>query len=540
MISTKKMQDDFNEFELPPDPERVMEGLRDTGYNFNTAIADIIDNSIAADATRVDISVDLNPKDEVTVYIADNGTGMDEAGLKNAMRYGSKQREDPSSLGKFGLGLKTGSTAFCRCLSVISRGQGDDTVRKVQWDLDYIAKTNAWNLKMLSASEDEVDILEGTAGAGSGTVVVWEKIDRLLKTYSNTSSARKALKRTVDALEFHISMVYQRFLDPEDEREKNISITLNGAPVQAWDPFCLKEADTEKLAEETVDVEMPDGKVSTFVIRAYMLPRRENFSSAAVRDRARLSNDMQGFYIYRENRLIHSNDWLNMFSREPHFSLLRVEFSFDHTLDEVFNVDIKKSRILLNEEIFTYIRDSIMPAPRRAAEERYRKGTSKDVAKKARDAHEASNKNIEEKAAAVEESKVTVTGKDEVQVENQHGTFTHKITIRSAAKAGQYRVIPVNTLDDGQLWNPCIVDGKHAVELNQSHPYYQKIYYPILEQNVMVTGMDALLWALAEAELSTFNSETKEQYEDMRIHVSRCLKKLIADLPDPEPEDDEE
>ncbi len=271
-----------------------------------------------------------------------------------------------------------------------------------------------------------------------------------------------------------------------------------------------------------------------------MLPRRENFSTAAAKDRARLSNDMQGFYIYRENRLIHSSDWLNMFSREPHFSLLRVEFSFDHTLDEVFNVDIKKSRILLNEEIFTYIRDSIMPAPRRAAEERYRKGTSKDVAKKARDAHEASNKNIEEKAAAVEESKVTVTGKDEVQVENQHGTFTHKITIRSAAKAGQYRVIPVNTLDDGQLWNPCIVDGKHAVELNQSHPYYQKIYYPILEQNVMVTGMDALLWALAEAELSTFNSETKEQYEDMRIHVSRCLKKLIADLPDPEPEDDEE
>ncbi len=540
MISTKKAQEDFNEFELPPDPERVMEGLRDTGYNFNTAIADIIDNSIAADATKVDISVDLNPRDEVTVYIADNGTGMDEAGLKNAMRYGSKQREDPSSLGKFGLGLKTGSTAFCRCLSVISRGQGDSTVRKVQWDLDYIAKTNAWNLKMLSASEDEIDILDGTAGNGSGTVVIWEKIDRLLKTYNNTSSAKKALKRTVDALEFHISMVYQRFLDPEDEREKNISITLNGTPVQAWDPFCLKEADTEKLAEETVDVEMPDGKVSTFVVRAYMLPRRENFSSSDAKDRARLSNDMQGFYIYRENRLIHSNDWLNMFSREPHFSLLRVEFSFDHTLDEVFNVDIKKSRILLNEEIFAYIRDSIMPAPRRAAEERYRKGTSKDVAKKARDAHEASNKNIEEKAAAVEESKVTVTGQDEVQVENQHGTFTHKITIRSAAKAGQYRVIPVNTLDDGQLWNPCIVDGKHAVELNQSHPYYQKIYYPILEQNVMVTGMDALLWALAEAELSTFNSETKEQYEDMRIHVSRCLKKLIADLPDPEPEDDEE
>ena len=539
MISTKKISTEENYYDNPPDASRVIEGLRDTGYNFNTAIADIIDNSISANASKVEISVDLNPFDEVTVYIADNGTGMDAAGLKNAMRYGSDQRTDPSSLGKFGLGLKTGSTAFCRCLSVVSRGD-DNTVRKVQWDLDYIAEVNSWRVKDLEPTEDELDILESVTGGKSGTLVIWEKIDRLLKSYNNSSSARKALKRTVDSLEFHISMVYQRFLDNNDDREKNIEITLNGRKVEAWDPFSLNEKDTEVLAEEVVDVEMPNGNTSMFNIKAYMLPRRENFSSSQARDRARLSNDMQGFYIYRENRLIHAGDWLNMFAKEPHYSLLRVEFSFDHTLDEVFNVDIKKSRILLNEDIFSYIRDQIMPAPRRAAEERYRKGTRKEVEKKAVDAHDASNKNIEEKAAAVEESKVTVTGKDEVKLENQHGTFTHKITIRSAAKAGQYRVIPVNTLDDGQLWNPCIVDGKHAVELNQSHPYYQKIYYPILAQNVMVTGMDALLWALAEAELSTFNAETKEQYEDMRIHVSRCLKKLIADLPDPEPEEDEE
>ena len=95
-------------------------------------------------------------------------------------------------------------------------------------------------------------------------------------------------------------------------------------------------------------------------------------------------------------------------------------------------------------------------------------------------------------------------------------------------------MIPVPSIDDGMLWNPCIVDQKHAVEINQSHPYYQKIYYPVLDQSNMVTGMDALLWALAEAELSTFNDDTKEQYEDMRIQVSRYLKKLIADLPEPE------
>lgn len=541
MIKTSKSVNNGNDFILPPDPERVMEGLRDTGYNFNTALADIIDNSIAADATRIDISIDLNPRGEVSVYIVDNGTGMDEEGLQNAMRYGSKQREDPSSLGKFGLGLKTGSTAFCRCLSVVSRGSGDETVRKVQWDLDYIAKTNEWNLRQPVPSDDEIDILDATADGGTGTLVIWEKIDRLLKTYKSKGSQKNALKRTIDDLQFHISMVYQRFLDKQDDRARNIEITLNGTSVNAWDPFCLSEEDTEVLADETVDVEMPDGKDSFFKVKAYLLPNSKNFSTSKARDDARISNDMQGFYIYRENRLIHYGDWLGMYSREPHGSLLRVEFSFDYTLDDVFNVDIKKSRILLNEEIFDYLKNQVLPAPRRAADERYRTGVKKQVVAKAYDAHEASNKNIDEKATAVEESRVTVTGKDEVQLENRNGVFKHKITIRSATKAGQYRVIPVDSLDDGQLWNPCIVDGgKHAVELNQSHPYYQKIYFPVLQQNVMVTGMDALLWALAEAELSTFNAETKEQYEDMRIQVSRYLKKLIADLPDPEPEDDEE
>lgn len=540
MIATKKTIEQSKDHILPPDPERVMEGLRDTGYNFNTAVADIIDNSIAADATQIDIAVDLNPKEEVTVYIADNGYGMNEEGLLNAMRYGSKVREDPSSLGKFGLGLKTGSTAFCRCLSVISRGKTDDEIRKVQWDLDYIAKTNEWNLRKLIPDSDEIEILEATANGGTGTLVVWEKIDRLLKTYKNKGSRKTALKRIINDLQFHISMVYQRFLDETDDRARNIVITLNGTTVKAWDPFCLAEEDSCILAEETLDAERSDNTVATFQVKAHLLPNRKNFSTPEARDAARISNDMQGFYIYRENRLIHYGDWLGMYTREPHGSLLRVEFSFDHTLDDLFNIDIKKSTISLSEEIYDYLIDQFLPAPRRAADERYRTGVKKQVAAKAYDAHEASNKNIDEKAKGVEESRVTVTGKDEVRLENNNGTFTHKITIRSAAKPGQYRVIPVDSLDEGQLWNPCIVDGgKHGVELNRSHPYYQKIYYPILQQNVMVTGMDALLWALAEAELSTFNEETKEQYEDMRIQVSRFLKKLIADLPDPEPDDEE-
>ena len=539
MIKTK-IEVQENDINCPPDPERIVEGLRDTGYNFNTAIADIIDNSIAAGAKSVNIIIDMDPTGTITVYIVDDGTGMDRDGLVNAMTYGSKARSDLKSLGKFGLGLKTASTAFCRSLSVVSKGS-DKIIRKAQWDLDYVAAEHEWKLKMMDPNRDEIDVLEATTNGGTGTLVVWEKVDRLLKSYSNQGNARNALKRKISELQFHVSMVYQRFLDHDDSRANNVDITINGTSVEAWDPFTINEELTEKLADEEIDVNMPDGSNPSFTLRAFMLPNKDSFSTTKAAKEARIGNDMQGFYVYRENRLIHYGDWLDLYSKEPHGALLRVEFSFDHLLDNAFNVDIKKSRILPAEEILEYIKTSFLPAPRRAASERYRHGTAQQVSKEAekRDAHAESNRNIDEKAKSVEGAKITVTKSDEATIENQNGTFTHKITIISNPKPGQVRVIPKPTLEYGQLWEPCIADGKHAVQINQSHPYYQKVYSPILNQNVMVTGMDALLWALAEAEHKTYNDEIKEQYEEIRIAVSRILKTLVADLPDPEEEDDE-
>ena len=210
----------------PPDPERVIEGLRDTGYNFNTAMADIIDNSIAAHATQIDIHINMNPKGEITVYIADNGDGMNMEGLINAMTYGSKVRDDLSSLGKFGLGLKTASTAFCRALSVVSRAE-DNITRKAQWDLDFVASSHEWSLKLPEVSEEEQILLDTTSKNGTGTLIVWERVDRLLKSYNAIGSARNALNRKIDQLQFHVSMVYQRFLDQDDNRAANVNITIN-------------------------------------------------------------------------------------------------------------------------------------------------------------------------------------------------------------------------------------------------------------------------------------------------------------------------
>lgn len=527
--------------EIIPDADRVIFGLRDTGYDFNTAIADIIDNSITARATNVDVSINVTPKGEILVYIVDNGTGMNQQELRNAMKYGSAERQNKKSLSKFGLGLKTASTAFCRRMSLISRGS-DGVIRKIQWDLDYIAKVNRWKPITMEPNKFEIKILESIAGDGTGTVVAWENVDRLLAKgldeYSGKAAINNAIKTKKERLRYHLGITFQRFLDTTDSRCPNIDISVDMVPVDAIDPFCIGEPETIKYQlPKPLMIKVDENEKHPITLTAYVLPRQADFSTPKAKEDAKISVNTEGFYVYRENRLIHYGDWLGMYSNEPHYSLLRVEFSFGAELDNAFNVDIKKSRILPAEEIIDWIKNTFISAPRREANERYRIGKTKQVIGGAEkvDAHASSNRNIESKAAATEESQMTPSGKDTAILKNANGSFNHKIEILSATKPGEVRIIPVGDLEYGNLWKPCLTpDGKHAIKLNQNHPFYQKVYYHILGQKVMVSGIDALLWALAEAENSTVNAATEEYYEDMRTSVSRQLKKLLADLPDPE------
>ena len=532
MIVTPKNKT-AEDFELPPDPERIVNGLRDTGYNFNTAVADIVDNSIAANASKINIDVNMDPNMKVRVYIADNGCGMDLDGLKNAMKYGSKERAEKKSLGKFGLGLKTASTAFCKKFSLLSRTAEDMELRKAQWDLDYIAKTGSWMLQFPLIEEDEREMLSMVAGDGPGTLLVWENLDRGLKDYKTLKNAQKGLAKMLDELKFHLSMVFQRYLDEKDERAQNVEIIVNSAVLKPWDPFCTKEEMTEVLQEEDVPVDMPDGTKAQFHIAAFIIPKKGEYSTIQAEKDARGSNDFQGIYVYRENRLIQSGDWFGFMKKEPHFSLLRVDFSFDYSMDELLSVDIKKSRILLIGELAQYI-INFLGAPRREAEKRYRDKENKKIHDDGKGAHGPSNQNIDDKAADLEGSKIIPKGEDCAEISNNNGTFTKTISIKTNVDPKQNRVIPVPNIEGNALWEPALADGKHAVNINETHPFYKKIYGPYLAQHLVVEGLDDLLWALAEAENTTCSQSSIENYEDMRYTVSRILKRLVADLPDPD------
>lgn len=530
--------------ENPPDPARTIEGLRDTGYRFETAIADIIDNSIAAKASVVDLKITMDYGGNIRVSIADDGIGMNRDELINAMRYGSPARPDPSSLGKFGMGLKTASTAFCRRLSVTSRSSGEMAPLKATWDLDHVVGTGKWELLLSEPSSEEQKHLDEIAPGHSGTVVVWEKVDRLLKSYANPGGkhARNALNRYVDRLRDHVAMVYHRFLDPGDSRAPTITIVINGTAVEAWNPFFEHEADlVASPAPIQVEFDGREGIAGEFVIRAFVLPRREEFSSDDEARRARIGNEYQGIYVYRENRLIYGPDWLGIFQKEPHGSLLRVEFSFDHRLDEAFHVDIKKSQISLNEDLYNWLASDFLPAPRRAADERYRQGRKKKIQEQAAGgAHDSSNRSIGNREKEVDQARVEVVNEQtgEVEVTNDSGRVRMKLRLSKANRPGEVYIQPVGELEDGLLWAPAIIDGHQGVTLNTGHPYYHRVYVPNLSSGVTVQGMDSLLWALAIAELKVTNEATLRYFRELRYEISRILRLLVEDLPEPRDSDD--
>lgn len=528
---------------LPPDAVRTIEGLRDTGYEFNTAMADIIDNSIAASADLVEVFIEMDYSGDLLVRVADNGEGMNENGLEAAMTYGSPRRSMSKSLGKFGLGLKTASTAFCRKLSVVSRDSGDSEINKACWDLDYVAEVQDWELLLVSPTLEELEILEEVTSNNSGTIVTWEKIDRLLKDYQDRAGihAQRALNKVIDNLNDHVALIYNRFLDFEFTQAPNVTIKINNKKVEAWDPFCQKEPNTELVAETSKELQISDETKAHFEVKAYVLPRGPEFSSEEAKKRAKLSNDMQGFYVYRENRLINYGNWMGMFTNEPHGTLLRVEFSFDHLLDDAFHVDIKKSRISLDGELFNWLRTVFLPGPRRAADERARLGKRENIQKASKDAHDVSNKSISyrEKELKMSNSEVKNKEKNDVEITNRKGKVTIKIPILEPSKPGELYVAPVDSIEDGLLWEPALIQQHNAVRVNTNHPYYSKVYIPNLASGVTIQGLDSLLWALGEAELGTISDETRFHLKELRYEVSRILRRLVEDLPDPGTEEDD-
>jgi len=525
-----------------PDADRLITGLRDTGYEFTTAAADIVDNSIAANATTVSIDLELMSDGRKFVYFADDGDGMNDVQLFKAMRYGAEQRENLASLGKFGLGLKTASSSICKKFTVISRQSALDELAKLAWDLDHVSKINEWEMLKETVTDEEAEKFDELIG-GKGTLVIWSKCDRLLgKIFQDPGGTQEkaAMTRLNNKLKKHVGLVYHRFLDFDDSRIHNVAIYVNGEKVVPWNPFFPQRSEQVLVAEQQeIEIELPDGGDTKAKVKAWILPHQKD-CNAEEKELAQHSNKAQGFYIFREGRLIDSGGWAGIWGApEPHMSLLRIEFDFDHSLDEAFHVDVKKSSIRFDPGLEEYLLELLNPV-RREAERRYRRKSKQVLGERGID-HASSNISVQ---STPNVAKPTVTEVDEstktVVVTNKNGpSIRLKTPVEKASSPESLHIEAVDSFTDGGLWEPVFRSSADqlasvGVKINKLHDFYQKIYQRASSSGYSVQGMDLLLWAFCAAEQNHSNPELEEIFEDLRLEVASNLRKLLKDVEIPE------
>lgn len=348
----KMKNTDDSYIELLPDAPSLIESTRSIGYTLEVAIADIIDNSITAGATCVDI--DYMPTPEPYIAIIDNGCGMAGAAFTQAMQFGSRNPNDSRSqgdLGRFGLGLKTASLSQCRCLTVISKCDG--RIEGRQWNIDDVVARKTWALKCLNEAKCRSDyhFCEKLSGSPSGTIVLWQKFDRLMAGESNIESA---MSKKMNVVHKHLSEVFHRYLSGDDGCP-HIQIRMNHSALKPIDPF-LKSRCTQIMADEIVTV--GDSRV---VIRPYLLPpfaklTREELQSLG--DEKELFKN-QGIYVYRNNRLLIKSTWFKMMRKSELTKLARIQIDIPNALDDMWSIDIKKSSARIPECILSVIRKLI-------------------------------------------------------------------------------------------------------------------------------------------------------------------------------------
>ena len=363
--------------EVIPSARRVITSLRDIGYEFAPAVADLVDNSIEAGASLVAIDVEFDG-DDSWVRIADDGKGMTPDELREAMRYGSEREYDEDDLGKFGFGLKSASMSQCRRLSVASRtSKSRADITAYCWDLNHIERTNRWEILPLEKNGLGPAVRTPLKDT-TGTVVLWQQLDRILG-YSHPYGefARKRMSQMCRELEEHLAMVFHRFLNGE-AKNKTLRIMLNGNEIAPWDPFCRTEKRTKQLEKMRVKIEH-EGVKSEIVIEPYILPHQDDFSSPAEHRRASGPanwNQQQGFYIYRANRLIQSGGWSRLRAPDEHTKLARIALSFSPVLDEAFKINVAKMRVQLPGSARDEIDRLTGPVVRMAREAYDRKSSS--------------------------------------------------------------------------------------------------------------------------------------------------------------------
>lgn len=316
----------------------MLEALRGLGYTTPAAIADIVDNSIAAQASTVSISFRWDGLAS-SISILDDGSGMSAQELDRGMRLGESSpvdRRGSHDLGRFGLGLKTASLSQCRRLTVASRK--NDDANCLRWDLDVLAASSDDDWQLLEgAAPDSVRLLHETDPGTDGTLVLWEVLDRIV----TPGFAEQDFLDLIDRVEQHLAMVFHRYLEGVHPR---LRILVNDRHVSPWNPFLPHPATWSSPAEV---LHTNSGVVT---VQCHVLPHKDHLERKEYEHAAGPEGwaGQQGFYVYRNERLLVAGSWLGLgqgrsWTKEEAHRLARIRLDITNSADSEWKIDIRKS-----------------------------------------------------------------------------------------------------------------------------------------------------------------------------------------------------
>jgi|TARA_B100000315_G_C14594023_1_gene597621 hypothetical protein len=333
--------------DCPPRADSILQSLRSFGYDTATAIADLIDNSISAKSKNIWVIQKYSRADS-WIAILDDGAGMSEKELREAMRMGSKnplEERDITDLGRFGLGLKTASLSQCRRLTV--RSKRNTKVFTRCWDLDVVSETKNWSLlkKAYNKSEERLKSLKNVE---NGTIVLWENMDRVVGEFEDMDehSAKESFQKIIQGVNKYISMVFHRFIGFGGKLNIYVctpdTIGKDNIKIKGWDPFVIDHKATNSLPEEPLSK-------TDIIMKGYVLPHFSKLNDLEHQNAGGMYgwNAHQGFYLYRNKRLIVPGTWLSTgYKKEDHYKLARIQIDIPNTEDNRWKIDVTKSEVL--------------------------------------------------------------------------------------------------------------------------------------------------------------------------------------------------
>lgn len=328
---------------LAPDPSLVKS--LGANHTLSSAVADLIDNSVDAGATRVVVRLLISKDHLVQVEVVDNGSGMSSDEIDTAMTIGRGREYMPADVGHFGLGLKSASLGFCDVLTVWSTKRNANPVgRRIRSD-DY---ANDFSCEVLSTAvaSGYSDARATIVGRKTGTTVIWNDV----KAYRGNSAeeARSWLAERTGTLRAHLGVTYHRLLADGRLAIELVEDDLAhadgaiGIPIVAVDPFGYRSSGHPGYPKRLVAT-VGENRVS---MACHIWPAKSDLTGFRIGGQP--GANFQGFYIYRNDRLLQTGGWSDSATSIPSRQLARVIVDADETVYKFLRMNPEKSGLKFN------------------------------------------------------------------------------------------------------------------------------------------------------------------------------------------------